>query len=106
MNKTHTNVEGIVEEKSIKTFRAWARKTSAGQDEDGETDIYFEDLPEYDQMEWQVRMLVREALQSQAEEYQKEKEEVMKLIYEIILDEESRMYFEQLARKYGVDLSE
>jgi len=53
-----------------------------------------------------TRKAIEKVLQSQADKYQKEKGEVMRLVHKIIFDEESKMYFEQLAEKYGVDLSE
>lgn len=52
---------GAIEDKTVKKFAEWARTNTAGYGED-EADIWFEDLPNYDTLEWTVRILTREAL--------------------------------------------
>lgn len=51
------------EDKIVKEFAEWARTTQAGYGED-EADIWFEDIPAYDALEWKVREIVRSLLTS------------------------------------------
>ena len=64
----------------VKDFAEWARTTQAGYGED-EADIWFEDLPAYDALEWKVREIVRSLLTSR-DTYWKERvrKEVEKLL--------------------------
>lgn len=50
-----------LEDKIVKDFAEWARTTQAGYGED-EADIWFEDIPAYDSLEWKVREIVRTLL--------------------------------------------
>ena len=50
-----------LEDKIVKEFAEWARTTQAGYGED-EADIWFEDIPAYDALEWKVREIVRTLL--------------------------------------------
>ena len=51
-----------VEDRLVKEFAEWARTNACGYGED-EADIWFEDIPHYDVLEWQVRLLIRQALE-------------------------------------------
>ena len=50
-----------LEDKIVKEFAEWAKSTQAGYGED-EADIWFEDIPAYDALEWKVREIVRTLL--------------------------------------------
>ena len=48
-----------IEDEKVKEFAEWAKINQCGYGED-EADIWFEDLPHYDALEWKVREIVRE----------------------------------------------
>lgn len=66
-----------LEYKLVKDFQEWAKKTQAGYGED-EADIWFEDIPSYDSLEWKVRELIREALTTRDAELREKIEEIKK----------------------------
>jgi len=86
LNKTHTDVEGVVEELAL--------QIEILDDEGFPGDIYKE-----------RRRIISKTLQSQADQYEKEKREIVKAL----LEDKNKIVNivgKVLAEKYGVDLSE
>jgi hypothetical protein len=53
-----------------------------------------------------LTIVLAKILQSQADQYEREKKQFIKDIYKAISDEEAKTYYKEMAQKYGVDLSE
>jgi len=73
-----------IEDKLIKDFQEWAKKTLAGYGED-EADVWFEDLPAYDSLEWKVRELIRETTTTLAESHKVD----LRKLYNYLLSKEA-----------------
>jgi len=88
-NKTHTDVEGIVEE-----FIKWAESPARPEDE---TKTYTQNAAEW----------IKIRLQSQADQYERQKGEMVKEILDSgLVTKLFHNGIKDIAQKYGVDLSE